>query len=394
MNTVTKAFVQLHKKEDLRALALKTPPAGVDLKQALTQIQGYQIAVKKMPTWAEVDGLIYPKHLSLEQCSSEHTALYKRSLMSGDTFVDLTGGMGVDFSTISSRFLSAVYVEQQEELCRLAAHNFPLLCPSHSSIKIVHNNGLDYLEKMSPVDAILIDPARRDGRGGKVFAISDCEPNVMAIEDQLIEKGKQVFIKLSPMLDISTILRSFRHIAEIHVLSVKNECKEVLAVLKKEKTTDMAHTTIKCVDLDTVFEVEEFSFSFAEEENASLVPAMELGNYLYEPCVSILKAGAYKLLTIFYGVKKLHQHSHLYTSSDSRRFPGRVFRIITVQPYNKDGVKRIAEQYPKANLSSRNFPLKAEELKKKLKIKDGGEVYIFATTLATGEKVLIVCEKV
>ncbi len=393
MNEVTRKFILSHLEDDVRLLALKTKKSDeLDMTWALQQISGYQIARKKVPTWAKYTDIHYPLHLSLEQCSSEDTAVYKSTLMHGKSFVDLTGGMGVDCAFISKHFERADYIERQEELCKLARHNFALLSVPH--IEVHHTDTIAYLEQMPSVDWILIDPARRNDKGGKTILVSDCEPNVAAHEELLVSKAKKVMVKLSPMLDITAILNELHHIAEIHVVSVKNECKELLLVLNKETLTDKENTPIVCRQLDSGFSTETFSFCPKEEEQAPLILAEEPKTYLYEPGSAVLKGGAYKLLSARYEVEKLHLHSHLYTSSNLREFPGRRFKVENVLPYDKTSIRYISENISQANVTTRNFPLKADELKKKLKIRDGGGIYLFATTLKSNEKTLLLCHKI
>ena len=247
----TRRFVEAHRGEDVRALALQAGKyPGVDMPEAVVQIAGWQIARKKIPSWADMSGLFYPKHLSMEQCSSELTARYKASLVEGDSFADLTAGFGVDFSFIARRFRQADYVERQEELCRLAGHNFPLLGLEHARVHCA--DALAYLEQMEPVDCLFLDPARRDGHGGKTVAIADCEPDVCALEPLLVDKGRTVMIKLSPMLDIASALHDLTCVRRIHVIAAGNECKELLLVLRKqpdEAEREAGEAIITCAQL-------------------------------------------------------------------------------------------------------------------------------------------------
>ncbi|MBR5612299.1 MAG: SAM-dependent methyltransferase, partial [Bacteroidaceae bacterium] len=231
LSAETIAFIEEHARADVRSLALQAKKyPGVDMAMAVVQIAGRQIAEAKIPSWYQVEGLLYPKHLSMEQCSSEATALYKMGLVEGETFADLTGGFGIDCSFLSRKFMQADYVERQAELCELAGHNFPLL---GLNIGVHNEDGVDYLKRMQPVDCLYLDPARRDGHGGKTVAISDCEPDVSALEELLVEKAKTVMVKLSPMLDLSLALKSLKHVQEVHIVSVNNECKELLLLLQK-----------------------------------------------------------------------------------------------------------------------------------------------------------------
>lgn len=392
----TLAFIDSHRGDDVRTLALqaKKYPA-VDMAEAVVQIAGYQIAEKKVPLWAQTAGIRYPQHLSMEQCSSEVTARYKASLVSGDTLTDLTAGWGVDCSFLARNFRCADYVERQETLCRIAAHNFPLLGLPH--VRIHCADAVEYLQSMEPVDCLFLDPARRDSHGGKTVAIAECEPDVCRLEPLLVEKGKTVIIKLSPMLDMASALRDLQYVRRIHVVSVNNECKELIILLRKapdEEEAAAGEVIISCEQVVNNSVHQHFQFTFSEEKSAGCPLAESVGNYLYEPWAALLKAGPYRLLATRYGVEKLHPNSHLYTSSGLVDFPGRRFRVTAVSGFGKKDLKVLLEGVEKANLTVRNFPSSVAELRKKLKLKEGGDTYLFATTLASGEKVLIRGEKV
>lgn len=392
----TLAFIDSHRGDDVRTLALqaKKYPA-VDMAEAVVQIAGYQIAEKKVPLWAQTAGIRYPQHLSMEQCSSEVTARYKASLVSGDTLTDLTAGWGVDCSFLARNFRCADYVERQETLCRIAAHNFPLLGLPH--VRIHCADAVEYLQSMEPVDCLFLDPARRDSHGGKTVAIAECEPDVCRLEPLLVEKGKTVMIKLSPMLDMASALRDLQYVRRIHVVSVNNECKELIILLRKapdEEEAAAGEVIISCEQVVNNSVHQHFQFTFSEEKSAGCPLAESVSNYLYEPGAALLKAGPYRLLATRYGVEKLHPNSHLYTSSGLVDFPGRRFRVTAVSGFGKKDLKVLLEGVEKANLTVRNFPSSVAELRKKLKLKEGGDTYLFATTLASGEKVLIRGEKV
>ena len=325
----------------------------------------------------------------MEQCSSEATAIYKAGLVEGDTFADLTGGFGIDCSFLSRKFKQADYVERQSELCELAMHNFPLL---GLNIGVHNEDGVEYLKQMHPVDVLFLDPARRDGHGGKTVAISDCEPDVSALEDLLVEKAKKVMVKLSPMLDLSLALKALKYVREVHIVSVNNECKELLLILEKSK--ESSDIVIHCEQIANTGEHQHYAFTQEQERTSDCPLATEVGTYLYEPNASILKAGAYRSLTQTYGVKKLHASSHLYTSPYYiEDFPGRRFQVEAVSGFGKKELKTLLQGLEKANLTIRNFPSSVADLRKRLKLKEGGEDYIFATTLADESKVLIKCKK-
>ena len=384
-------FIEENRKADVRSLALQAKKyPEVDMAMAVVQIAGRQIAEAKIPSWYRVEGLLYPKHLSMEQCSSEATALYKTGLVEGETFADLTGGFGIDCSFLSRKFKQADYVERQAELCELAGHNFPLLGLNI----VVHNeDGVDYLKRMQPVDCLYLDPARRDGHGGKTVAISDCEPDVSALEELLVEKAKTVMVKLSPMLDLSLALKSLKHVQEVHIVSVNNECKELLLLLRKSAVS--SEIQIHCEQIVNSCEHQHYVFTLSEEHTSECLLAEAVGAYLYEPNASILKAGAYRSLTQAYPVEKLHASSHLYTSAHFiEDFPGRRFKVEAVSGFGKKELKEFMQGMEKANLTIRNFPSSVAELRKRLKLKEGSEDYLFATTLADESKVLIKCRKV
>lgn len=385
----TQTFVREHATDDIRTLALQAKKyPTVDMPTAITQIAGRQIAAEKIPSWQATDNIWYPRHLSMEQCSSELTARYKASLIEGESFADLTGGFGIDCGFLAARFKTATYVERQEELCEIAAHNFPLLDLSHIEIK--NEDGVAYLKQMNPVDCIFIDPARRNEQGGKIVAIKDCEPDVAALEELLLEKAKRVMIKLSPMLDLTQALKEMNHTHEVHIISVNNECKELLLILSRETTTEIG---IHCVNL-TSKEQQHFTFTREQEKASDCTYTENLGNYLYEPNASILKAGAYRLLTSVYPVKKLHPNSHLYTSDELvERFPGRVFRIAGQCSFNKKEIKETLGELKKANITVRNFPATVADIRKRIKLTDGGDIYLFATTLNNDQKLLVRCTK-
>ena len=386
----TLSFIEENARADVRSLALQAKKyPQVDMAMAVVQIAGRQIAEAKVPSWYRTEGLLYPKHLSMEQCSSEATAIYKAGLVEGDTFADLTGGFGIDCSFLSRKFKQADYVERQSELCELAEHNFPLL-----GLKIgVHNeDGVEYLKQMHPVDVLFLDPARRDGHGGKTVAISDCEPDVSALEDLLVEKAKKVMVKLSPMLDLSLALKALKYVQEVHIVSVNNECKELLLIL--EKSTDSLEIVIHCEQMTSTGEHQHYAFTQEQERTSDCPLSAEVGAYLYEPNASILKAGAYRSLTQTYPVNKLHASSHLYTSPYYiEDFPGRRFQVEAVSGFGKKELKTLLQGLEKANLTIRNFPSSVAELRKRLKLKEGGECYLFATTLSDESKVLIKCRK-
>jgi 16S rRNA G966 N2-methylase RsmD len=355
-----------------------------DMKAIAQQLVGKQIAKKKLPTWFKNDSTLYPIRLSMEQCSSELAAIYKTSILNGGKGIDITGGFGVDTSILAKQSESVVYCERNTDLATIVENNFKAF--KQSNIKVFIGDGIECLSAQKELDWIFVDPARRK-EGERVFRLPDCEPNVIELKDLFFEKANQVLIKTAPLLDIQRSLKDLEFVKEVHILSVNNDCKEVLYLLEKGYTKE---TKLVCINLKKENE-EKFSFTFLEERNND-VSLSEPLNYLYEPNASVLKAGAFKSVATKLGVLKLHQNSHLYTSEKLvKNFPGRAFKIKgTCSPDKKSLAKN---GIVKANLACRNFPQKIAVLKKKLKLKDGGEDYIFATTLIDGKPKLLLCEK-
>jgi len=398
-NEATLKFVREHRFDDVRKLALlSSSPSysfnpsvsqSINFPWALTQIQGRQFAENKIPSWFQSDKIIYPPHLALEQCSSEQTARYKAGLLSGTSFVDLTGGFGVDFAFISGQFQQSDYVEKQKELCEIAAVNFNEL--NLNSVRVIQADATEHLKKMSPVDVVFIDPGRRLDSGKKVFRIEDLEPDLLQIQDFLLEKAGTVLIKLSPMLDISLALKQLKNVAEVRVVSLENECKELLFLLKKDYALE---PLITCVNLSRKRNQSSVSFLLSQEREKQINYTSEVGQYIYEPNTSLLKAGFYKGLTDLYPLLKFHSDSHLYTSSQLiSDFPGRVFRTETYTTFNKKELKKFLNGIEKASITVRNFPASVADLRRRIKIKEGGEIQLFATTLANGKAVLIKTQK-
>lgn len=390
ISTATSLFIDQHIDDDPRSLALQAQKyPDVDMKLAITQIAGRQAAKSKIPSWFAHPKVLYPRHLSLEQCSSEATARYKATLAEGNKLTDLTGGFGVDCAFMAQRFVHADYVERQEELCEIARHNFEVL--GEKQISVHHADGVGYLSEMNAVDWIFLDPARRDSKGGKTVVIADCEPDVSLIEPLLLDKAKSVMVKLSPMLDLSLALNTLQHVSEAHIVSVNNECKDLLLVLSKSTTPQPIK--IHCINLSGS-RIERFSFTRESEQDALCNYTHQLGKYLYEPNASVMKGGAFKQIAAEYGVAKLHPNSHLYTSdSYLPQFPGRVFEMMDSCGFSKKELKERLKAISKANLAVRNFPSTVAELRKRLKLSEGGDLYLFATTLNDDSRTLIFCRK-
>ena len=493
-----KEFVKKHLKDDVNKLALSKLPEGLDREFVIRQIHARQVLSKKLPSWAGNDELIFPKKLSLEQCSSELTAKYKTSLsaklhemtrkgfsadscnladehlvdeklstkphetsrkefsanscnlvdedlvdeekstnlheitrkeFSADScnlvdedlvdekriLVDLTGGMGVDTAFLSDNFDKVYYVEMQEELCEIAKHNFKIL---NKNIEVVNDNAEHFLTICDKVDCIYLDPARRDEYGRKMVSLHDCSPDVVELHDILLEKAKYVLIKVSPMLDIEMVKKELKDIADIHVVAVRNECKEVLIGIQEFRNSGVQEietqslkdtATLRLCDSATLIKIsatdlrENWNFAFTEDEEleAQWTLADNVGKYLYEPGVACMKAGCFKLLSQKYNLDKLHRNSHLYTSDELvSDFPGRIFEVVNVVPFDKKTKKNIwslslcdSATLKKASVATRNFPLSAEELKKNLGLQDGSEFYIFGTTMKGEKKVVVLTKK-
>ena len=493
MNQATLDFIRQHQDDDVRQLAfLGSKYPEVDMPFALDQIRGRKMARVKLPRWASIDGIIYPPHISMEQCSSEQTALYKAELAArllglspslsengeekekesenasnfhlsencefagkgavdseftkneatckkqqiltesaenvnkikeepheGDFseetgFVDLTGGFGVDFSYIASRLgVKSMYVERQAHLCEAAKENFGRLglknaivkngdgievlhsfaskkeAAASESLGITEDQSQSLLKTNLGLKLIFIDPARRDDAGNKVVSLKDCTPDVTLLQEEMLSKADYVIIKLSPMLDWHRAVSELNCVQEVHIISVNNECKELLLVLSAR---NMGNLRIYCVNDAQSFVCEE---SDMESSSVKIAPFMlEEMQYLYEPNASLMKAGCFSVLSERYGARMLSKNSHLFVSREPIAvFPGRSFRIIAVSSFNKKELKRHLSGITKANIATRNFPLSVAELRKRLKLKDGGETYIFATTLSDESHVLVITEK-
>lgn len=510
MNQATFEFIRQHQDDDVRQLAfLGSKYPEVDMPFALDQIRGRKMARVKLPRWASIDGIIYPPHISMEQCSSEQTALYKAELAArllglspsssengekkekesenasnlhlseicefagkgavdsefakneatckkqqilteskenvneikeepheGDFseetgFVDLTGGFGVDFSYIASRLgVKSMYVERQAHLCEAAKENFGRLGLKNAIVK--NGDGIEVLHSFLPkkkdaasaddslgiiydqplslpktnlgLKLIFIDPARRDDAGNKVVSLKDCTPDVTVLQEEMLSKAYYVIIKLSPMLDWHRAVSELNCVKEVHIISVNNECKELLLVLSARNMDEMEASSadrevkhagnlrIYCVNDAQSFVCDELDM---EPSSVKIAPsALEEMQYLYEPNASLMKAGCFGVLSGRYDARMLSKNSHLFVSREPiAAFPGRSFRIIAISSFNKKELKRYLSGIAKANIATRNFPLSVAELRKRLKLKDGGETYIFATTLSDESHVLMITEK-
>lgn len=436
MNQATQDFIRQHQDDDVRQLAfLGSKYPEVDMPFALDQIRGRKMARVKLPRWASLEGIIYPPHISMEQCSSESTALYKAELaarllglpasssgteMKAENeieFVDLTGGFGVDFSYIAARLgVKSMYVERQAHLCEAAKENFGRLGLKNAIVK--NGDGIEVLHSFHPkkkdaasaddslgitydqprsllktnlgLKIIFIDPARRDDAGNKVVSLKDCTPDVTVLQEEMLSKADYVIIKLSPMLDWHRAISELSHVREVHIISVNNECKELLLVLSVRNMGE--NLRIYCINDAQSFVCDELDM---EASQVKIAPStLEEMQYLYEPNASLMKAGCFGVLSGRYDARMLSKNSHLFVSREPiAAFPGRSFRIIAVSSFNKKELKRHLSGITKANIATRNFPLSVAELRKRLKLKDGGETYIFATTLSDESHVLVITEK-
>jgi len=417
MNDETREFVAMHRNEDVRELALKAKRVeGLDLPLALDQIAGWQIARKKLPQWASCEGIVYPPHISMEQCSSQFTAQYKSEIAqtllapaatvrarvsdSGESdtlvakraMVDLTGGFGVDFSYLARGFSQATYVERQRHLCDLAEHNMAAL--GLDQARIVCGDGVEYLRQMGPVDFIYLDPARRDEHGSRTYAIEDCTPNVLELRDLLLAKSQYTLVKLSPMLDWRKAVADFDGtVREVHIVATGNECKELLLVLGQQVHEEPSAPRVFCVNDNQRIDYD--SATYTQGLRIGGKPLPEAKNYLYEPNASIMKAGCFDLVEERFGVTQVGPSSHLFVSATPvADFPGRGFAIEAIGGMNKKDIKRLLNGTKQANIAVRNFPLTAPQLRKKLKLADGGPVYLFGTTMQGCDHVLLRTSKI
>ena len=398
-NQATLDFIREHADDDVRQVALRgSKMSEVDLSYALEQIAGRQKARTKLPSWASIDGIVYPPHLSMEQCSSEATARYKASIAGkGVLFVDLTAGFGVDMAFIAQGFQKAVHVERQPQLCAISSENYNLLGINH--IEVVCGDGVEYLHMMNHADLLFIDPARRDEHGGRTYGIADCTPNVLEMLDEMLDKADRVMIKLSPMLDWRKAVSDLGKVNEVHIISVDNECKELLLEVKSEKLKVKSNSPslrVVCVNLlsDGNRECFEFDAHHPLPSSSTFHLSPFTFHFLYEPNASIMKAGCFGLLEQRFGVVQLDKNSHLFVSDQEViGFPGREFLIEKRTSMNKRELKAALADIDKANITVRNFPMSVAELRKRLKLKEGGEVFIFATTIANEGHQLLVCRK-
>ncbi len=371
---------------DLNTLILAGSPfKNITVQELAQQIQGRRKAKSKLHTWYNTFGIYYPPNLNLEQTSSEDTARYKSTLISGITLIDMTGGFGIDDFYFSSVVKKVIHCELNTTLSDIAQHNFKVL-EAHN-VTTYNGDGLVKLNQMDAIDWIYIDPSRRHDRKGKVFFLEDCLPNVPEHLDLLFTKSPNILIKTAPLLDIQAGIAALHHVKEIHVVAVQHEVKELLWILDRQ----CADQSIRIQTINITHQGRQ-QFSFILQEESTITPEFSVPKtYLYEPNSAIMKSGGFSSITSTYPVTKLHAHSHLYTSEQYLEFPGRSFEIISVHPYQKKELKKL--QIAKANITTRNFPESVATLRKKLKIKDGGDIYLFFTTDCNGQKIVVLCKK-
>jgi hypothetical protein len=380
-------FINKNLKSDINKLILKGSPfKDVSIQELANQILAKQKSEKKLPNWFATKSIYYPVKLSIEQTSSEITAEHKSKIVSGDTIIDITGGFGVDCYAFSKQFKNVVHCEINEELSEIVKYNYEQL--NVNNVTIVAQDGIEYLKNINQkFDCIYIDPSRRHDIKGKVFLLKDCLPNVPENLDFLFTKTDTILIKNSPILDITSTINELKFIKEIHVISVKNEVKELMFLLKKYTKQSIEIKTSNSLRNNT----KEFSFhlnkSYKETYSLPLI-------YLYEPNAAILKSGGFNEVSHQLKINKLHQHSHLYSSEEIvDNFPGRTFKIETVYPYNKKKIKKQLA-ISKANITTRNFPKTVAQIRTETKLKDGGSIYLFFTTNINNELIVICCTKV
>ncbi|WP_221393387.1 THUMP-like domain-containing protein [Dyadobacter sp. NIV53] len=386
------AFIRQHKQDDVNQLILKSGQfKGIDVKKLAGQILSRQKALKKLPEWSANDALIFPPALSVEQCSSEATARYKSGIISGKSLIDITGGMGVDSYYLSKNFGKTQYYEQQEEVAETAAYNFKIL--QAENIEVHQVDSLAALEKVNiQANWIYADPARRGLNKEKVVRLSDCTPDIVANLDLLLKTAPDILLKTSPLLDIDLAVKELKYVKEVHITGYDNECKELLFHISRDHHSNDFLLKVRILNSAGVV-LQSLDFNRNTERNSEISYSYPL-SYLYEPHAAVLKAGAFKIPGSLYQVKKLAASSHLYTSDKHIiNFPGRTFEIIGVcKPDIQEILTYIKEN--KANLTLRNFPAKIHDLRKKWRLKDGGDFYLFATTLSDNKKVIIITKKI
>ncbi|MEL4308875.1 class I SAM-dependent methyltransferase [Joostella sp. CR20] len=388
LNTGIQEFINKNINTDISSLLLKgINLEGVTDKDVVEQIEAKAKSKTKLPTWFKTAQIYYPNKLNIEQTSSEVTAQYKASLVDGKSMVDITGGFGIDAYFFAKQFDEVFHCEINSDLSKIATHNFQVL--GAENITTITEDGISFLEKTNKTfDCIYVDPSRRNDVKNKVFLLQDCAPNMPLVLPLLFTKTSTVLVKTSPLLDISIGIEALKKVSEIHIVAVQNEVKELLWILKD---TAIHTPKIKTINL-TKSENERFDFQLSDESTSEAILSEPL-KYLYEPNAAILKSGAFNSLPEKLQLKKLHKHTHLYTSEKLTDFPGRSFEIINILPYNKKVLKKEIPN-SKANITTRNFPETVAQIRKKTKIADGGDIFLFFCTNLQNEKIVIQCKKI
>ncbi len=387
LNKEVQEFISDNLNSDIHAILLgKRRFPNIDNKELVEQIEAKKKAEKKLPFWFLTSNIYYANKLNISQTSSEIAAKYKADLVSGETMTDLTGGFGVDSCYFSKRFKHVIHIEKNEELSHIAQHNFKQL--DAKNIDCIIGDGIEYLQSNKEnSDWIYVDPSRRDKDNKRVYFLKDCEPDVTVWLELFFSRTEYLLLKTGPLLDITLGLQQLQKVHTIHIISVENEVKEILWELKKNHEEE---PLIKTINFNKG-EKELFQF-YGQEEKEVTVDYSHPLHYLYEPNSSIMKSGAFNLTGKRYGLKKLQEHSHLYTSDTLIPFPGRVFKVNKVVPYTKKSIKLLGIQ--KANISTRNFPETVVQIRKKTKLKDGGQNFLFFTKNLHDDLVIILAERI
>ena len=389
LSEAEKSFIKSHQNDEVTTLLLQAKKyPNLNIPALVLQIKARQKAKLKLPEWFENEDVIFPKMLSVEQCSSEITAKFKANLVSGDTLIDLTGGMGVDIAYMSKNFKKAFYFEQNADLLDVTKYNFEQL--GIENVEFLEGDSIFYL-KNNILDSswIYLDPHRRDDTGSKVVRLQDCEPNILAIKDLLFEYTDNILLKASPMLDIDLAILDLGNVSQVYIIAVENEVKEVLFHLEKHKSDEVILNAVNLTKNNST----TLTFNKSEEKNAS-IKLSSPKQYLYEPNAAIMKSGGFRFVAQHCDLQKIAPHSHLYTSEDLvENFQGRIFKIVAVCKLDKKEISKYLTD-KKANITIRNFPLTVQQIRDKLKLSDGGNEYLFATTDAQNQKIVIICVKV
>ena len=385
LNTKVQDFINANLKSDITKLILKGSPfANISIQEIAEQISAKVKCEKKLPIWFSAENIYFPNRLNIEQTSSEITAKYKANLVSGESLIDITGGFGVDAYFFSQKVKNVTHCELNEELSNIVSHNLTPLKIENISTHL--GNGIDYLKNTTEkYDWVYTDPSRRNDAKGKVFLLEDCLPNIPENLDDLFEKSENILIKVSPILDISSAINELKFVKEIHIVAVNNEVKELLFLLEKNYNSDVQIRTINFNKKENQI----FNFNLYESINATYA---EPKKYLFEPNSAILKAGGFNNISNQLNIDKLHQHSHLYTSNELLNFPGRSFEIKHCISYDRKQLKKLIPS-KKANITTRNFPETVAQIRKKTKLKDGGNQYLFFTTDVNNKHIVLICEK-